>query len=148
MRRLALIALFTMLLVAVFPVAALAQTTTTEPYSGGAVTETTVAPQITVAANGLVVTFTAAGVSGACTWDFGDGSSATGNPVTHTYDAEGDYTIGATCGAQVLSRTVHFAADLNFTGMEVLPWAAAAAALLVFGFVLVRSSRGRSRRTD
>ncbi|MEI6235556.1 MAG: PKD domain-containing protein [Planctomycetota bacterium] len=30
------------------------------------------------------------------TWNFGDGSSATGNPVTHAYTSSGNYTVTAT----------------------------------------------------
>ena len=131
----------TVLAVLFIPLTALAQTTTTEPYSGGEVTETTIAPHIQVAANGLSVTFTAAGAGSDCTWDFGDDSTGSGNPATHIYAAEGDYSIGATCGALVLARTVHFAADLNFTGMDVLPYVLAALGLILIGALVVRSNR-------
>lgn len=43
-----------------------------------------------------VFTLTAAGrdtASSGYSWDFGDGSSATGSPVTHTYDREGTFQI-------------------------------------------------------
>lgn len=129
-----------MLLALAMPIVALAQTTT-EPYSGGAVTETTLAPHIEVAANGLSVDFTAAGAGSDCTWDFGDGSTASGNPATHIYAAEGNYTIGAACGALVLARVVHFAADLNFTGMDVLPYLLAAFGLILIGGLVVRVNR-------
>jgi gliding motility-associated-like protein len=47
---------------------------------------------------GSTVTFTSTtigGVPGAitCTWNFGDGGSATGNPVTHTYPTPGYYNV-------------------------------------------------------
>jgi hypothetical protein len=53
-----------------------------------------------VASKGQVVTFT-----GSCglrkshtiTWNFGDGSSATGNIVKHTYNTEGQFRVEATC---------------------------------------------------
>lgn len=142
MRKAALFVLILMVMtLVVAPMTAMAQTTTTEPYSGGEVTETTIAPHIQVAANGLSVDFTAAGAGSDCTWDFGDDSTGTGNPVTHTYAAEGDYSIGATCGALVLARTVHFAADLNFTGMEVLPYLLAGLALILIGALVARSNR-------
>lgn len=147
MKRPAVVALFVASLVLAVPLAALAQTTTTEPYSGGEVTETTITPRINVMADGLTVAFTATGVGNDCSWDFGDGASGSGNPATHTYDAEGDYTITATCGVQVLSRTVHFAENLNFTGMDVLPYAGGAIALLLIGLVVVRANP-RSKKTD
>jgi len=129
------------------PLSAYAQTTTTEPYSGGTVTETTIAPFIQVLANGLTVTFTAAGAGGDCTWDFGDDASDTGNPVTHTYETEGDYAIGVTCGTIVLARTAYFAADLNFTGMNVLPYLLGGFALIFIGGLMIHSNR-RSRATN
>ena len=128
------------------PLAASAQTTTTEPYSGGEVTETTIAPRIEVLANGLTVTFTAAGAGSGCTWDFGDGSTGSGNPATHTYDAEGDYAVGVSCGTVVLARNLYFAADLNFTGMDVLPYGLAAFALIFIGGLVVRANR-KSKQT-
>ena len=65
-----------MLLMAI-PLAASAQTTTTEPYSGGGVTETTIAPRIDVLSAGLTKTFTATGYGTDCTWSFGDDSTGT-----------------------------------------------------------------------
>jgi len=136
-----------LMVVLAVPIAALAQSTTTEPYSGGAVTETSLPPAINVAANGLSVNFTATGAGSDCTWQFGDDSTATGNPVTHIYAEEGDYAINATCGALVLARVVHFAADLNFTGMDVLPYLLAAFGLILIGGIVVRTNR-RSKSTN
>ncbi len=61
-------------------------------------------PQVTFAwaANGWVVTFNADATGGTApytfTWNFGDGKTDTGNPVTHTYGGDGTYT--ATVGAK------------------------------------------------
>jgi hypothetical protein len=123
------------------PLAASAQTTTTEPYSGGDVTETTIAPRIEVLANGLTATFTAVGAGGDCTWDFGDASTGTGNPTTHTYSAEGDYTVGVTCGTIVLARTLQVGADLTLTGIDVLPYLLGAFALILIGGLVVLANR-------
>jgi len=49
---------------------------------------------------GQSVTFTGSASGGtapyAFSWSFGDGSSATGNPVTHAYSASGSYTVTVT----------------------------------------------------
>ena len=49
---------------------------------------------------GQSVTFTASASGGTApytfSWSFGDGSSATGNPVTHAYSASGSYTVTVT----------------------------------------------------
>jgi len=42
------------------------------------------------------VIFTAAPGGGTYTWSFGDGTTATGTPVTHTYSAAGTYTVALT----------------------------------------------------
>ena len=131
----------------VIPLTASAQSTTTEPYSGGTVTETTISPQIEVAANGLTVAFTAAGAGSACDWQFGDSSTGTGNPVTHTYAAEGDYSVTATCGALVLALTVHVAPALTYTGFDVLPFALAGLVLILIGGVVLRSNRRSKEAT-
>ena len=131
----------------VIPLTASAQTTTTEPYSGGGVTETTLAPQINVAVEGLTVTFTASGAGSDCTWQFGDNSTGTGNPVTHTYAAEGDYSVTATCGALVLALTVQLAPELVNTGFDVLPASLAAFGLILIGGAVLRSNR-RSKETN
>ncbi len=131
----------------VVPMTASAQTTTTEPYSGGTVTETTIVPKIEVAANGLTITFTASGAGSDCAWQFGDGSTGTGNPVTHTYSAEGDYSVTATCGAMVLALTVSAAPQLPNTGFDVLPVALAALGLILIGGFVLRSNR-RSKKAN
>jgi PKD repeat protein len=44
-------------------------------------------------------------------WDWGDGGTATGNPVTHAYAAPGDYlvtlTVSNDCGSMQMQHTVH-----------------------------------------
>ncbi len=137
-----LVALIAVALLAVLASPALAQT---EPYSGGTVTETTIAPRIIVTAEGLTVAFTAAGANDPCGWDFGDGTTGSGNPATHTYAAEGSYTITATCGALVLARTVSFAEAISFTGFESGPWAIAALTLILLGAVILWATRRRRR---
>ena len=42
----------------------------------------------------------------ACTWDFGDGATGTGDEVTHTYWSPGTYTIAVTVDRQVARATV------------------------------------------
>jgi hypothetical protein len=59
--------------------------------------------EFTAQANGLTVQFEAATEAGASyLWDFGDGETASGNPISHTFNAEGDYSttfiITDTCG--------------------------------------------------
>src|SRR5207245_11448775 len=82
---------------------------------------------------GSPVTFTASGLYGALqssiTWNFGDTSTATGNPVTHTYSTVGSYNValsvtfanGTTAKAQhtvnVLSTTLKV--DFLFTGGSI-----------------------------
>jgi len=128
-----------LLLVMLFAGTAVAE----EPYSGGTVAETTITPRIVVTAEGLSVAFTAAGTSEPCTWEFGDDSTGTGSPATHTYAAEGSYDITATCGALVLARTVSFAKGLNFTGFESALWGAVALVLIIGGAAVVFATRRR-----
>lgn len=134
------IAICIVIAVVLIPVTALAQEDE-EPYSGGSVTTTTLAPRITVQAEGLVVVFDARGVSGECDWDFGDGTAGEGRPVTHTYTADGDYDVTATCGAVVLNRTLTFGSDLAFTGFEARTVLLAAALLLLVGTAMVLATR-------
>jgi hypothetical protein len=128
----------------ILPGAAMA---TEEPYSGGGVTTTTLAPAVTVAAEGLDVSFTARGQSGDCTWDFGDGTTGTGNPVEHVYAADGTYDVTATCGATVLSRTLTFAAGLSFTGFDAGTFVLIAAILGILGAGALWATR-RSRANN
>ena len=61
---------------------------------------------------GLPITF--AGVASGSrpidySWDYGDGSTGSGNPAVHTYSTPGAYTVTMTavnCGQQVVQRTV------------------------------------------
>ena len=133
-----------LMLVLAIPLAALAQTTTTEPYSGGGVTETTIAPRIDVLSDGLTKTFTATGYGTGCTWSFGDDSTGTGNPVDHTYATAGTYDVSANCGGAVLSLQVTASDALSTTGMDVARYVLIGIALVTFGGLLVRSTR-RSR---
>ena len=133
--------IFVVIALLVLPLSASAQTTTTEPYSGGEVTETTIAPRIEVLSAGLTKTFTAAGLGADCTWNFGDGSLGSGNPADHTYAAEGTYDVSADCGSQVLSLQVTAAETLSTTGMDVLRYVLIAVALLTFGGLIVRAVR-------
>ena len=140
MKRILSFAVLLVLLLAI-PVAAGAQTTTTEPYSGGGVTETTIAPRIDVLSAGLTKTFTATGYGTDCTWSFGDDSTGTGNPVNHTYASAGTYDVTATCGGAVLSLQVTASEALASTGMDVLRYVLIGIALVTFGGLLVRSTR-------
>jgi hypothetical protein len=62
---------------------------------------------------GQAVTLTASAVDAAgnaltCSWDFGDGTTATGNSVTHTYTASGVYivTVSASDGINTISDSI------------------------------------------
>ena len=141
MKRRTLCFVVLLMLVLAIPLSAAAQTTTTEPYSGGGVTETTIAPRIDVLSAGLTKTFTATGLGTDCTWSFGDDSTGTGNPVDHTYAAAGTYDVSANCGGAVLSLQVTAAQALSTTGMDVLRYVLIAIALITFGGLIVRSTR-------
>ena len=130
-----------LMLLLVIPLSAVAQTTPTEPYSGGGVTETTIAPRIDVLSAGLTKTFTATGYGTNCTWSFGDDSTGTGNPVDHTYAAAGTYNVSANCGGAVLGVQITAAQALSTTGMDMLRYVLIAIALLTFGGLLVRATR-------
>ncbi len=116
MRHLRVILVIILATLVISPAGALAAEE--EPYSGGEVTTTTLAPRITVVAEGLDVSFQARGVSADCTWNFGDGTTGTGNPVEHVYAADGTYQVTSTCGEDVITRSIAFAAALSFTGFE------------------------------
>ena len=141
MKRTTLSFVVLLIVILAVPLTAVAQTTTTEPYSGGGVTETTIAPRIEVLSAGLTITLTALGYGSDCTWTFGDDSSGTGNPVDHTYAAAGTYNVSANCGGAVLSLQVTASQALSTTGMDVLRYVLIAVALLTFGGLLVRATR-------
>ena len=127
-------------LVALMPLAALGQTE--EPYSSSTVPATTIPASVTATGSGLTATFTVAGTTGDCTWDFGDNTTGTGNPVVHTYAAAGNYTATATCGAEVLG--IVFVADgavLAQTGFDALAMAAVAGFVLLAGLGIVARTR-------
>ncbi|MFH1329033.1 MAG: PKD domain-containing protein [Actinomycetota bacterium] len=112
-----------------------------EPYSSSTTSVEPPTPGIIVAASGLTVEFTATHVTAACTWDFGDSGTGEGNPVSHTYAADGEYTVTATCGDTVLTRTLTFAADLSFTGFGLVPFGIAIVALVLLGATALAVSR-------
>ncbi len=75
------------------------------------VVNTTPTAGFTSAANGLTVTFTNTTIGAVSySWDFGDGSSSTEVNPTHTYAADGTYTVilSATnaCGTVIRTQTV------------------------------------------
>lgn len=141
MKRRTLTIVVLLILILAVPLSVAAQTTTTEPYSGGGVTETTIAPRIEVLSAGLTKTFTATGLGTDCAWNFGDDSTGTGNPVDHTYAAAGTYDVSANCGGAVLSLQVTAAQALSTTGMDVARYVLIAIALITFGGLLVRATR-------
>lgn len=122
----------TLLLVALFPAAALAAE---EPYSDGTTPETTVASEIDVVVSGLTATFSISGVSN-CTWDFGDGATGEGNPVSHTYAEDGRYDVTATCDGEAFSTTVAVGA-LATTGTQVSSYLFWGGGLLLAGLTVL-----------
>ena len=84
-----------------------------------------VQPNFTFQSNGLGVDFTdtSTGQVTSQTWDFGDGTSATGSPVHHDYAADGTYTVtltvtdgsGQPFTSQPQSVTVSQPVQPNFT---------------------------------
>jgi len=136
MRRFLILALVAAFLT--LPAVALAQE---EPYSSSTTTTTVAGPTIRVAANGLEVEFTVAGITGSCDWDFGDGGTGAGNPVTHTYAADGTYAVSANCSGTIVSRTITVAAGLPWTGFGVVPFGIAIGALVLLGAVALVVAR-------
>lgn len=141
--RLALV-LVVVALVAV-PVTALAQGEV-DSHSTTSVVPCT--PAIIVATTGLSVDFNATCVAaGPCTWDFGDGQTGEGDVVSHTFDGEGEYTVSATCGEVVVARTLTVAAGSSYTGLGLVPFAVAIAALVLLSAgALFFSRRARAGR--
>lgn len=145
MRHLRILLAVMLTIVIMSPAAALAAED--EPYSGGEVTTTTLVPRITVVADGLNVSFQAGGVSEDCTWDFGDGTTGSGNPGEHVYAADGTYDVTATCGDHVIARSLTFAAALPFTGFNTGTFVLIAFVLLLLGGGAVWFTR-RSRENS
>ena len=135
--RAALRLIFALFLVTVMPLAALAQEE--EPYSGGTVPDTTLASDITVVVSGLTATFSVSG-AGSCTWDFGDGESGEGNPVSHTYAEAGSYSVTAICGADQFSITANVG-PLPGTGTEASTYVLWGGGLLLVGAAAVLAAR-------
>lgn len=106
-----------------------------EPYTGGEVPDTTVAAGIDAVVQGLTVTFSIPNEDD-CTWDFGDGETGEGNPVTHTYAEAGTYSVTATCGANVYNQTVTVG-PMATTGTQVSAFLLWGSGLLVAGSAAV-----------
>jgi len=120
----------------------------TGPYTDGETPTSTLAPAVTVVAEGLDVQFAVAGLGADCAWDFGDGTTGTGNPIDHVYAADGTYDVNADCGAVLgISRTLTFAANLSFTGFDTGTFVLIALGLLILGGGVVAYSR-RNRSTE
>lgn len=69
-------------------------------------------PDFTTTNNELEYTFTYTGVTAnTVKWEFGEGSPVTGQTATHTYSAEGTYTVKVTatndCGEEVMEREIN-----------------------------------------
>jgi len=105
-------------------------------------------PAIIVATTGLSVDFNATCVAaGPCTWGFGDGQTGEGDVVSHTFDGEGEYTVSATCGEVVVTRTVTVVTGSSYTGLGLVPFGVAVAALVLLSAgVLFFSRRARAGR--
>ena len=124
------------LLILSLPLIASAQT---EPYSTGTVPQTSLASGIDVVVSGLTVTLSVSG-AGDCEWDFGDDTAGTGNPVSHTYDADGNYSVTATCGTAQYQTTVAVG-SLARTGSDIAIYFWWGASLLVVGGAIVLFAR-------
>jgi PKD repeat protein len=88
------------------------------------------------AATGQAITLTgvetAAGASFG--WDFGDGTTGSGNPVTHTWSSAGDFPVKLTVGGSSLTTTATvktFQVRAPQFQSVVLPWVAATRGALV-----------------
>lgn len=110
-----------------------------EPYSGGDVPETTLPSQIDVVVEGLTVTLSVSG-AGDCSWDLGDGSTADGNPVSHTYAEAGRYDVTATCDGDTYTVQVAVG-DLPGTGTEATTYVLWGGGLIALGGLAVATSR-------
>ncbi len=68
------------------------------------------------------VQFTSTSNAGNCTWDFGDGSGTTGTTASHTYKAEGTYTVTLTVtnGQGCTSVTTKTIVVSNATGINTI----------------------------
>lgn len=127
-----------LLLVALAPLAAFAAE---EPYSGGTTPDTTVESEIDVLVAGLTATFSIPGATG-CTWDFGDGATAEGNPVEHTYAEAGRYDVTATCASATYAVSVSVGA-ISTTGTEVSTYLMWGGGLMLAGLAVLAATRRR-----
>jgi PKD repeat protein len=95
-----------------------------DPVSGTSFTWTPITPTV-----GESVTFTGSAFgtpSFTYTWDLGDGTTASGPIVTHTYTAAGDYQVTLTvtnpCGQQAVTRTLTVVEGCNPVYGAGLAW--------------------------
>ncbi|HRF77350.1 MAG TPA: PKD domain-containing protein [Chitinophagales bacterium] len=122
--------------------------TVTNPTSGCSVTDNitvtvnyTPSAEFTYTATGLTVTFTNESTAGATyNWSFGDGGSSTLENPSHTYAAEGTYTVTVTvsngCGSDFYSLVIEVSLSVEdialAAAIDVYPNPTADVALVTF----------------
>ena len=141
MRRLAIPSVVVALLV---PLAATAQGV---PDSGMTSVASCV-PAISAVTAGLSVDLAATcRAADDCRWDFGDRESGEGVAVRHDFPGGGEYTVTATCGESVASRTLTVSSASAYSGSGLVPFGVGIAVLVVLGAcALLLSRRVRARR--
>ncbi len=85
-------------------------------------------PSFQTTTDGLSVTFTASPIGASLyTWDFGDGSTGTGETLTHLYEGPGDYSVRlevtSGAGTQEVTQTVNVGnTRITLFGSDLQAW--------------------------
>ena len=90
------------------------------PFAGLSLQVDSAAPYVT----GTPVLFSASIISGSSpvyTWDFGDGTTGTGQSVSHTYAATGTYTVKVTATNTLSTLTAQTSIDVGGGTKVFLP---------------------------
>ena len=82
----------------------------------------------------------------AVSWDWGDGSTDTGNKVQHTYAEAGTYTIVLTATNDVGSDTLEITVTVGESGYDFVYWIIIAVLAIVAIYLIYRLAAGPSRR--